>query len=238
MGQTACNTLAFWLQALPTFHLINWHNRDGEIRRALWVPSLYSDYLSGRRGFIIKLKNFKCRFEGGQCLMCRQEIIPGSDFAVVSARHLAQQQPGSRLDSDEIFGLSQLRVVKRNLQRPSVLQIIQEQAQNFLKTEFLEYPLNPVMNILEEFQRCSLCQRLICARRVGSPIKMPTRQNKILNVPKRLTKYSARLVSEQLELLSSSSLSTHDSTQPENDLHVVAGDQSPSPSTMASTSQQ
>ena len=200
MCQTACNTLSFWLQSLPTFHLINWLNREGETKRALWVPSLYSDYLAGRRGFVIKLKNFQCRFEGGRCLMCQQEIIPGAKFAVVSARHLAQQQPGSRLDSDEIFGLSQLRVIERDLQRPSVLQIIQEQAQKKLKTEFLEYPMNIVLHILEEFQRCSLCKRLSCAKRIGSPIKMSIRQDTILNVPKRLTRYEARPVSEQLEL--------------------------------------
>ena len=234
MCQTACNTLAFWLQSLPTFHLVNWLNREGEIKRALWVPSLYSDYLAGRRGFVIKLENFKCRFEGGGCLMCLQEIIPGAKFAAVSARHLAQQQPGSEVDPDEISGLSQLRVMERNLQRPSVLQIIQEQAQKKLKTEFLEYPLNPIRHILEEFQRCSICRKLSCAKRVGSPIKLSIKQDTILNVPRRLTRYDAQSASEQLEL---PLLLIHDGNQQAISLEERPRNQTSVPTHVASTSQ-
>lgn len=166
--------------------------------------------------------------------MCQQEIIPGAKFAAVSARHLAQQQPGSRLDSDEIFGLAQLRVIERNLQRPSVLQIIQEQAQKKLKIEFLEYPMNPVMHILEEFQRCSLCKKLSCAKRIGSPIKLSIRQDTILNVPKRLTRHEAQPVSEQIEL---PLLSIHDGNQQTIDIDEVPRSRTPVPIHVASTSQ-
>ena len=234
MCQTACNTLAFWLQALPTFHLINWYNREGEIKRALWIPSLYTDYLSGRRGFIIKLKDFRCRFEGGACLMCKQEVIPGSDFALMSARHLVQQKPGSKLDSDEVFSLSQLRVIEKDLQRPSVLHVIQEQAQKRLKTNFLEFPLNPIMHILDEFQRCSLCKRVSCDRRVGSPVKVSLARDKVLNVPKRLTNYDARLVSESLEI---PMLMIQDNNQTSFDLQSSPSSKSSISISVASTSQ-
>ena len=166
--------------------------------------------------------------------MCQQEIIPGAKFAAVSARHLAQQEPGSRIDSDEIFALSRLRVIERNLQRPSVLQIIQEQAQKRLKIEFLEYPMNPVQHILEEFQRCSLCKKLSCAKRVGSPIKLSIKQDTILNVPKRLTKYEAQPASEQLEL---PLLSIQDGNQPSINLDEDPRNQTSVPVHVASTSQ-
>ena len=166
--------------------------------------------------------------------MCLQEIIPGSKFAAVSARHLAQQQPGSEVDPDEISGLSQLRVMERNLQRPSVLQIIQEQAQKKLKTEFLEYPLNPIRHILEEFQRCSICRKLSCAKRVGSPIKLSIKQDTILNVPRRLTRYDAQSASEQLEL---PLLLIHDGNQQAISLEERPRNQTSVPTHVASTSQ-
>ena len=143
--------------------------------------------VAGRRGFVVHIARFRCRFEGANCLMCQQELVPGSEYGVFSAKHLAQQKPGSRIDQSELNCLNQLRIVSTHGRRPSVLKVIQDQAQRFMNVNYLSNPISPIMTILDDFQTCSKCQRLVCYHRIGSPIKIGMRDESTILIPLRIS---------------------------------------------------
>ena len=185
--QAASETLTNWVQDLNSMYQVEWYNRNNVKKKACWVPVLYSDYLAGRRGFVVHIARFRCRFEGANCLMCLQELVPGSEYGVFSAKHLAQQKPGSRIDQSELNCLNQLRIVSTHGRRPSVLKVIQDQAQRFMNVNYLSNPISPIMTILDDFQTCSKCQRLVCYHRIGSPIKIGIRDENTILIPLRIS---------------------------------------------------
>ena len=199
--QAASRTLSKWVRDLGSTYLVEWHDRNNNRKKACWVPSLYTDYLAGRRGFVVPMENFRCRFEGANCYMCIQETARGSDFSVFSAKHLAQQRPGSRIDQSEIQCLNQIRILAKNFRRPSVLSIIQEQAKRYINVDYLESPLAPIMNLLDDFQVCGKCHRLVCPHRVGSIIKIQPKDEHTMTIPLKISlSHPSRQLTEPLEV--------------------------------------
>ena len=97
--QAASETLTNWVQDLNSMYQVEWYNRNNVKKKACWVPVLYSDYLAGRRGFVVHIARFRCRFEGANCLMCQQELVPGQSMEYFLPSILPNRNPDLGLTS-------------------------------------------------------------------------------------------------------------------------------------------